>query len=62
MDLVVEMWKNNSRKSRLVFPQFQQPKRIGLLIIVKMQSCKAAPIFPFINKPDDDKIFIYEIK
>lgn len=35
MELVIDMWKNTTRKAALVFPQYQQPKRIGLLIIGK---------------------------
>jgi hypothetical protein len=43
------MEKQQPAKAGLVFPRFQQPQRIGLLIIGKMSFCKAAHIFPLIN-------------
>jgi len=41
--------KQQPAKAGLVFPRFQQPKRIGLLIIGKTPAFKAALVFPFIN-------------
>jgi hypothetical protein len=41
--------KQQPAKTGLVFPRFQQPLRIGLLIIGKTPGYKAALLFPFIN-------------
>jgi hypothetical protein len=53
--------KTTARKSVLVFPRFQQPKRIGLLICRKTQARKAALVFQHINNLMMIKILIYEI-
>jgi len=43
------MEKQQPAKAGLVFPRFQQPNRIGLLIIGKTPDYKAALVYPFIN-------------
>jgi len=56
------MEKRKPAKATLVFPQFQQPKRIGLLIIGKTPGYKAAHVLPFINNLMMIKFLIYEMK